>query len=61
MNPIQPHLTSDLFMENLRRQSESMSRDELLLVIHHLSHAYSIQRAATNWAISEAASYGRPA
>lgn len=59
MNPIQPHLESDLFMENLRRQSESMTRDELLLTIHHLSHAYSMQRAATNWAICEAANYGR--
>lgn len=46
-------------MENLRRQSESMTRDELLLTIHHLSHAYSMQRAATNWAICEAAGYGR--
>lgn len=55
MPPIQPHIESDLFMETVRRNAENMSREELLMVIHHLSHAYSVQRAATNWAINEAA------
>lgn len=55
MSQIVPHLESDLFMENVRRNAANMSREELLMVIHHLSHAYSVQRAATNWAINEAA------
>lgn len=55
MSQIVPHLESDLFMENLRRNAEKMTREELLMIIHHLSHAYSIQRAATAWAINEAA------
>ena len=57
---IEPHLESDLFMETLRRQSYSMSRDELLVVVHQLTHAYTIQRASTIWAISEAARNGHP-
>ena len=48
-------MESDLFMETVRRSAESMSRDELLMVVHHLTHAYSTQRAATNWAINQAA------
>lgn len=55
MNSIQPSLTTDLFMEKLRRSAESMSREELLIVVHQLSHAYSVQRAASNWAVNEAA------
>lgn len=56
MADIAPHLESDLFMETVRRSAESMTRDELLMVVHHLTHAYSTQRAATNWAINQAAS-----
>ena len=55
MPEITPHMESDLFMETVRRSAESMSRDELLMVVHHLTHAYSTQRAATNWAINQAA------
>lgn len=38
-----------------------MSKDELLVVIHQLTHAYSVQRAAAIWAVNQAAenlSYG---
>ena len=53
------NLSCDLFMENLRRSADSMDRDELLMLVHHLSHAYTIQRSATDWAINEAISNGR--
>jgi hypothetical protein len=55
MDSIQPALTTDLFMERLRRSADSMSRDELLVVVHQLSHAYSVQRAASVWAANQAA------
>jgi len=48
------NLGCDLFMENLRRSSYSMDREELLMLVHHLTHAYTVQRSATDWAISEA-------
>lgn len=55
------HLESDLFMESLRRNSYSMSRDELLVLVHQLTHAYTVQRSAALWAVNEAAKHGRPA
>lgn len=55
MDSIQPSLGTDLFMERIRRSAESMSRDELLVVVHQLSHAYSVQRAAAVWAVNQAA------
>lgn len=55
MNSIQPSISTDLFMETLRRNAETMSRDELLVVVHQLSYAYSVQRAATVWAVNQAA------
>lgn len=63
MAKMEPHAESDFYMEQLRRQAETMSRDELLMVVHHLSHAYSTQRAATAWAINEASQrrYGNTA
>ena len=61
MTSIQPSITTDLFMERIRRSADSMSKDELLVVIHQLTHAYSVQRAAAIWAVNQAAenlSYG---
>ena len=55
MGSIQPSMETDLFMERIRRSAESMSRDELLVVVHQLSHAYSVQRAAAVWAVNQAA------
>ena len=54
------NLHCDLFMENLRRSADSMDRDELLMLVHHLTHAYTVQRSATDWAINEAINNGRP-
>lgn len=48
-------------MERIRRSADSMDREELLIVIHQLTHAYSVQRAAACWAVNQAAenlSYG---
>ena len=53
------NLQCDLFMENLRRSADSMDRDELLMLVHHLTHAYTVQRSATDWAINEAIINGR--
>jgi hypothetical protein len=53
------NLYCDLFMENLRRSADSMERDELLMLVHHLTHAYTVQRSATDWAINEAIGNGR--
>jgi hypothetical protein len=55
MVPIEPSMETDLFMERIRRSADSMSRDELLIVVHQLSHAYSVQRAAAVWAVNQAA------
>lgn len=55
MASMQPSLSTDLFMERLRRDAETMSRDELLMIVHQLSHAYSVQRAAAIWAVNQAA------
>lgn len=48
-------METDLFMERIRRSAASMSKDELLIVVHQLSHAYSVQRAAAVWAVNQAA------
>lgn len=48
-------METDLFMERIRRSASGMSRDELLIVVHQLSHAYSVQRAAAVWAVNQAA------
>lgn len=48
-------METDLFMERIRRSANGMSRDELLIVVHQLSHAYSVQRAAAVWAVNQAA------
>lgn len=55
MDSIQPSMETDLFMERIRRSAASMSKDELLIVVHQLSHAYSVQRAAAVWAVNQAA------
>lgn len=55
MGSIQPSMETDLFMERIRRSAASMSKDELLIVVHQLSHAYSVQRAAAVWAVNQAA------
>lgn len=48
------NLAFDLQMERTRRLAASMGRDELLQMIHHLTHYASIQQAAIGWAVSEA-------
>lgn len=55
MDSMQPAISTDLFMERIRRSADSMDREELLMVVHHLSHAYSVQRAAAIWAVNQAA------
>ena len=45
------NLSADLFMERLRRQSYKMDRDELLILVHQLTHAYTMQKSATDWAL----------
>ena len=55
------NLGCDLFMENLRRSSYSMDKEELLILVHHLTHAYTMQKSATDWAIKQAIYNGRPA
>jgi hypothetical protein len=55
MAGIQPHLPSELLMESLRREARQMTREQLLAALDQLSQAFAIQRAATVWAIGEAA------
>lgn len=55
MDSMQPSISTDLFMETIRRSADTMTRDELLMIVHHLSHAYSVQRAAAVWAVNQAA------
>jgi hypothetical protein len=45
------NLEADLFMERLRRQADRLSRDELLILVHQLTHAYTTQKSATDWAL----------
>lgn len=47
-------LQSEIFMERLRRQSQTMSREELLVVIDHLSRLYCTTKAGANWLAKEA-------
>jgi hypothetical protein len=42
-------------MERLRRQSQGMSRDELLVVVDTLSRLYCTTKAGANWLAKEAA------
>ena len=44
-----------MFAERLRRSSEEMSREELLVVVRDLARIYATQRAALKWAVGEAA------
>lgn len=55
MSSIQPSLETDLFMERIRRTAESLDREGLLVLVHQLTHAYSVQRAAACWAVNQAA------
>ncbi len=55
MAAIEPHLPSELLMESLRREARSMNREQLLAALDQLSQAFAIQRAATVWAINQAA------
>lgn len=48
-------LEADMFAERLRRSSEEMSREELLVVVRDLARIYATQRAALKWAVGEAA------
>ena len=41
-------------MERLRRQSQAMSRDELLVLVDSLSRLYSSTKAGANWLAKEA-------
>jgi hypothetical protein len=45
---------TEFFMERLRRQSQQMSRDELLAVVDSLSRLYSSTKAGANWLAKEA-------
>jgi len=51
---IEPCQQTDFFMERLRRQSQQMSREELLVVVDSLSRLYSTTKAGANWAVKEA-------
>jgi len=42
-------------MERLRRQSQGMSREELLVVVDTLSRLYCTTKAGANWLAKEAA------
>jgi hypothetical protein len=55
MAAIEPHLPSELLMESLRRDARQMSREQLITALDYLSQAFAIQKAATVWAIGEAA------
>lgn len=52
---IEPCQQSEFMMERLRRQSQHMSRDELLAVVDALSRLYSTTKAGANWLAREAA------
>ena len=41
-------------MERLRRQSQGMSREELLVVVDSLSRLYCTTKAGANWLAKEA-------
>jgi len=46
---------SEFMMERIRRQSQQMSRDELLVVVETLSRLYCTTKAGANWLAEEAA------
>lgn len=46
---------TEFLMERLRRQSQSMSRDELLALVDSLSRMYSSTKAVANWLVQKAA------
>lgn len=52
---IEPCQQTEFFMERLRRQSQGMSRDELLVVVETLSRLYCSTKAGANWLAKEAA------
>ena len=52
---IEPCQQTEFLMERLRRQSQSMSRDELLVVVEILSRLYCTTKAGANWLAKEAA------
>lgn len=54
MRPMEPCLEAEIFMENLRRNSKDMSREELIEVIDHLSRLYCKTKSAANWLAWEA-------
>lgn len=51
---IEPCQQTEFFMERLRRQSQGMSRDELLVVVDSLSRLYCTTKAGANWLAKEA-------
>ena len=51
---IEPCQQSEFMMERVRRQSQSMSRDELLVVVDALSRLYCTTKAGANWLAKEA-------
>ena len=52
---IEPCQQSEFMMERLRRRSQQMSRDELLVVVDALSRLYCTTKAGANWLAKEAA------
>jgi len=52
---IEPCQQSEFMMERLRRQSQGMSREELLVVVETLSRLYCTTKAGANWLAKEAA------
>ena len=51
---IEPCLQSEVFMEHLRREAQTMSREELLVLIDSLSKLYCTTKAGANWLAKEA-------
>jgi len=51
---IEPCQQTEFFMERLRRQSQGMSRDELLVVVDNLSRLYCTTKAGANWLAKKA-------
>ena len=52
---IEPCQQTEFFMQRLRRQSQGMSRDELLVVVDSLSRLYCTTKAGASWLAKEAA------
>ena len=51
---IEPCLQSEVFMEHLRREAQTMSREQLLVVVDSLSKLYCTTKAGANWLAKEA-------